>query len=932
MTEPEGTAATRGTWFPRRKRRRREPAHRRVLVHIVRIWALLAAATKDIRPTRGMQVYDCTDSNSGVQVIDLTRPADCPDPVKDYLPPEEHNLELLQTDAEYAVEAHTCSITYTRKVSVCGFNSLSYANFFTAFEKTYLVTPNECREAVSSGKIAVMGKEYIVGAGISINDLYFTHGSMDGHGWCYTTEKFQSEGVAVESGVEQMAVKIKITQVRGTASGDTGRVRFVNGLTAQWGDGVVRDEAEGTIIWDATAPRCKDTVSGIYLGKGTVHRRTNSSYLESIVMVENGETGQYAGVVIRGVTSVCGVHCYATQVDGLAVCVHRLGDGVLETQRKDFLESFPQGLVRSQTELGHLYLATNLRMYRRFETVQGDICELERKILHSKLQALAGARNRYALLDLFGRGHEVYISGTVAYVIKCVPKEATLRSYPNCTTEVPVKVDQGGDRPPLNVFADPLTWVIRPHAQEIPCSPITPVRWLIGGQWYCSTPETIACPRPYQLNTTVNTFHAVEFTRRIGHSAYTHSQLQGHEDLVEVQTSTDAVMGKIVTEAIKATRRFRRDTVAMSEDPWHDIESTSNGILPIGGIVVPYASVAEFTDDLKDRIIQSLFPWMGFLGSFFLNALGTIVLFGMVSTVLSALIRGIVLYRQRGCGWWLLGALWGTAFAVIQLPIEAVRNTWRENQRTLGRGFGDRPGRRSGERRSDDHDDDDDGDGGDDDDDAGARTQSRKRGFLRRGKKKTNKTSDIVRRNTVAGAVNAPPPGYHDVETLHFSGPRIEEAMQEMVPLTYRGPGDPALTYRGHGNPEPPPPPPPPPARQEDSKADSPVPPYREEAAALREEAAALAALDTGRAAQPPPPPPTQCSSFAGVNRAVRPKLKLDIAAAAAAAAASAATGVATACRSRPPTPATVAAGTAATLGAIALQHVANKASDRAHE
>ena len=93
-----------------------------------------------------------------------------------------------------------------------------------------------------------------------------------------------------------------------------------------------------------------------------------------------------------------------------------LQEGKDPVQPFKFQNRFAVGGINVLTQLAFHHLDTNFRMYRRFETLQTELCELERKVLHGQLQAIAGGNNRYALLDLFGKGHQITLAGAAAQV------------------------------------------------------------------------------------------------------------------------------------------------------------------------------------------------------------------------------------------------------------------------------------------------------------------------------------------------------------------------------------------------------------------------------------------------------------------------------------------------------------------------------------
>ena len=54
------------------------------------------------------------------------------------------------------------------------------------------------------------------------------------------------------------------------------------------------------------------------------------------------------------------------------------------------------------------------------------------------------------------------------------------------------------------------------------------------------------------------------------------------------------------------------------------------------------------------------------------TAVALLVLFlvGILRMLLDILLRAIAIARVRGCGWWLMGAFWGTLFQVAVAPVQ----------------------------------------------------------------------------------------------------------------------------------------------------------------------------------------------------------------------------------------------------------------------
>jgi hypothetical protein len=526
-------------------------------------------------------------------------------------------------------------VTYTKEVTRCGFDSITYGQSTPVWQRTKEITPRECRRAVKKGLITVDTRTFRVTVGDKFETSFYSRGGVADDGTCQV-EDFRSGGVQFYNSYEQTRISVLVAAIRGMADTEAGTVIFNNGVQGRWKDEVLRDAIEGTMVWEAADPACEETVSEIFLGSASIHRRLGSRNVEeAVVMVAGGPTGdQYAGLVLHKPTSLCGAHCYTTQVKGVEVCILREGDAPLPPHT--FRASFSQTKTGIQTEIGHLHLGTNMRMHKRFELVQTELCQLERKILHGRLQALAGADNPYALLDLFGPGHDVIVAGAVAYVTTCVPAEVTKADHANCTEEIPV--NHNG----TTKFVDPFTFVMRDFPTEMPCSDLMPIRWRVQGTWFCSHPSAVACTAPGQLETFSTPYRPTgDITQGLGKDAYSEKQRQQHREFRRAFVGRQAINAKMASQSVRNSRGQGRLGLPLSKE---DVE------------------------DLKWNIVAFLFPWIPIVGEAW-NWFAGLLLFGLVVKLLvGGLIRMYVLYVERGCGVWILGALWNTLFTIIRAP------------------------------------------------------------------------------------------------------------------------------------------------------------------------------------------------------------------------------------------------------------------------
>ena len=589
-----------------------------------------------------MRTYDCDHKDTKFDAIDLIEPRPCPIPTKDYREPKNILVQVVQTETSLPVVAYQCQITVSKKVTRCGFNSITYGSVWAVWSQPKILTPTECLVAATNTRVTVEGQEFNAYLGMKTQFTYFSHGTVDITGNCQTAN-FVTNGILYENSYEETFIVVYLKKLYGIADLSSGLVKFNNGLRARYQEAVLRDTEEGTVVWSVEIRNCTDTVSEVYNGNATLHRYIpdKGSLLESIVMISNDETRQYAGLVLRNEVRSCSARCYGTQIKGIIVCLYRERE-VKPLPSLVFQPQDDPNQSNLQTQLAFLHLSGQMNTLSKFIEIQGQICKLDRSVLFNKLQIIADSNNQYSLLDLYGPGHSTFVAGAVAYVAKCVPQEATRRPFENCTKEIPVMV---GDQ---ERFADPLTKILKVYPTVLPCSKIMPVRWHIDGDWWCADPTPYKCQSPNQLNLSMDHLAAqFDFTRGLEGGLYTAEQLEAHRLFQINYYSREAVLNKVTLAAVQSTQGTRLGMVVSLEDVRDLAKEVSWHILPF-------------------------FYWFGDGWNYFTGFCMVIVI---CKVILGNILRAALLYRQRGCGWWMLAAIWHTAFTIVTTPLVIIKKT-----------------------------------------------------------------------------------------------------------------------------------------------------------------------------------------------------------------------------------------------------------------
>ncbi len=600
-------------------------------------------------------VYDCDRTATTYKVIDLREPQQCPNPETDFRPPQRFRTQIIQANADTPVKGHQCAVAVTRRVTRCGYNSLTYGDAVPVFMESVPIDAAACQKMVHTNSFTFEGKPFLLKSNAPNHFTFFSHGSTDDTGAC-EVENFERNGVKYEKSYEITELHVSTSVVLGTRNMATGAVVFENGIRADFAAGALQDNHAGTVYWANQDSSCTQMLSLAYAGPAEFHLLKSDAtatpatsyppdaFKGAVVMVNSTTSDGHhsAGFVLGHSVRLCNRTVFRTQIADILLLVLDSDNGPLNA---NFQAAFDSTDVQSQSRLAYLHITTNQRMLQRFQDVQTDVCRVERKALFARLHQLTGSSNPHSLRDLFPFPHQVAIQGAAAYVTHCVPYEAGLATYGNCTLEMPVRINNSTLR-----FADPITYVLRDFPTIVPCDPVMPVRWFFHQTWYCSSPKIQPCGSPSKLATesSTATFDA-GFTLRMGDGVYSKEQMQQHTRAVVASTSR--------MQSSQFLANFR---------------TSSTGFDQYGArAFAPGLSDFDATH-YNERLLQLYFPFILWFGSCW-----KIVMFGVAAYLVACVAfaigcRTFSLYRARGCGIHLLAAVFESAFVLTLMPFKAI--------------------------------------------------------------------------------------------------------------------------------------------------------------------------------------------------------------------------------------------------------------------
>jgi len=368
--------------------------------------------------TLAVTVYDCQGKGVTYEVVDLIATEDCRNATNRFGQPEVRKVQVLYSEPTRSIKGLRCRVVVSKLVTSCRpVDWKIYGTMFTVWREPVQISEGQCKQAATTGvyihhdKDTKTNRQVKITPG-SVNGLnIFSHGRADGEGYHKCSENFWSGRVHMKDAYEQTMLEVLVEDVYGSKKDDEGTVTFL-GVRHLAEDGTFFDTVEGMVVWNSSRTDAQTSTSQAYLGLADLHKdTTRAGLLGAIVMVENEEEGQFAGLQLRANVIHCARKCHTTQIPGLTVCLYADDEEVPAGYQ--FRSGLAEDLRGPQTlsQMAYLHLDTNQRVQDRFDLLADHLCKVELAGLRAKMQALAGGDNLYALLDMYGRGHTVQVAG-----------------------------------------------------------------------------------------------------------------------------------------------------------------------------------------------------------------------------------------------------------------------------------------------------------------------------------------------------------------------------------------------------------------------------------------------------------------------------------------------------------------------------------------
>lgn len=489
--------------------------------------------------------YDCSSPETLVDKYSLTGIAPCPDPDQTFPFSQEKHFQVIEQATDTRIAYTRCEIFVTRTFERCGFQSKAYGQKYVEFRKPIEVTPSVCRLMASHQAFVIESQIMEPLVGDRNSQTFFTAGGLDADHNC-NYGSITRNGVAYKYGYEQSTYEAVVHRGFGTLDLITRRVTLAGLVQAPETDKVIMDRDYGTFLWESSQDNCNGELSAIFEGKFTVSSKRSVIEPGSVAISEISNSHQAVGLVLKEKFTLCGRHAYRTNVRKVAVVVlNAHGEGGLDVGFKPYAYSEITRL-EANNALVHITMAQSQE--EKIRALNLTLCEQSRKVLQLKIDLIARDPNPYILRHELGEGTMVTKNGAVVSVLRCPKVESSIRSFPNCTQEIPADING------TYAFVDPVSKIIQKHATIIPCSAISPPMWEISGTWYCATPEIIPCKEPLQFQpeyAEAKSFWDPSVSLTV--NAYSSEQQEAHNEFIASVQARDPITTQLATESLQNT-------------------------------------------------------------------------------------------------------------------------------------------------------------------------------------------------------------------------------------------------------------------------------------------------------------------------------------------------------------------------------------------
>ena len=580
-----------------------------------------------------LYAHDCTTTkNVNISTISLTQVGPCEDPMI-AAPTRNRSVQVIQTNPFEMIKVYSCALSIRRIIFHCGMHS--HNSIIGNREWIKDLTPKECISAHEGERIDLYGRTiYNLRRNGSTTQTMVVAGWISADGGCDNQKQFHDFDGTFQDVVVEIQAKILLYDQMARYDTQTGLLHMKSGLAAPYLDGQANDVLTGQAFWTVEPEdnqECSENMFAVLFQGPAVQissKAPGDSQEDLYVVVDQEETT--FAVKIMNEYIRCGQVLYTTEHPGISIAFHddekyyfrKKGASHLNAEILTFFQSKMQYMeVRNRMDLTTLHLHS---LKRR--------CEIERQALAQKLALLRTFPEAAGqVLHSGARGVQATVRGESLVVVICPRVKVAFRNTNGtCYNGIPIKYQN------QSMFLTPVSHVLTPHAEEVPCSRLAPNLFQIADGWVALTPQpvqivdepTILRPAPdISLN-----FQKMKHIA--GKGIFSLQDMRALQKSMLFSSERSAVNSYVANRILGNAPKTSFDSI--------NIFSASD------------------LEKIADTTINKIWGWLSSFGLLSSGFLGILFIIQVIKYVFSVTLRVFHLHRELGCGIWILSAVWSS--------------------------------------------------------------------------------------------------------------------------------------------------------------------------------------------------------------------------------------------------------------------------------
>lgn len=584
--------------------------------------------------------YECGGVESNYTSVSLVNVGECNfEPV--LLDESEITIQLLQPRARASVNARACKVEVNYVVYYCGMHSHNSIVKGGIVSKVLSISKSQCEDMHRERSASFYGTRV---SGLEMNDTVTTPVNFAGwtswDGACDGAE-FVDGGHNWGKVVATGTIKVSLYEFQGSINLEDREIRFPSGSVCSLDSARCVDNDHGPTFWDAyTSSDCqRDSFHVLYRGLATRARVQGKRNDADPVVVYSVTTGQNVFTLTSdNLKPFCFMQLRGTNHPKLFI--HEVeGDNFYFTQE----EVSPLDMdmfMYVNTKFLHLERSLSSQMSSMYREIVQHRCELDRKILMTKLSMAVSSPMEFAFEHMRGPGYTASILGEVIYIVQCTPVDVATAKTSECTLEMPVLYKNE------TYYMRPRSRVLQRSATPAPCDGVLVPKYRINGVWFATTPSLHVSSAPELLepdNRQNWTYTSAGDFATAG--IYTSEQI-------------DKLREQIMAPIERRTKGERFSSLLNSE------RVNSHGL-----------DLSSFTGEaIIQEKMQKLWEKTWNVATIFGNVsaglIGIAMILKLCKFAVDTFVHAITLKEVYGCTWYVLGSVWDalTTYLLTRAP------------------------------------------------------------------------------------------------------------------------------------------------------------------------------------------------------------------------------------------------------------------------